>query len=232
MKIIIVLTFFISLSYAQVRKSELTQISSENLSTTLKSGDRVWINGLCKKVLPNGDLEVIPLAEAKSGSCPARRDYTEIDSAYKKLDVVPFCKDIARKDPSIELTCSTTTGNKFQRYQNTSTMKKGWKDLSSDGKIWYDDIDYFGVFKSAQAFCANRIGQRLPTSKEVEIADKRGLREAMFNISGLWQRGGPGQGDWIWTSSAHQVDDARGITGWQFSRSIGHATAICVDSKK
>lgn len=68
---------------------------------------------------------------ARCGMMKTGLDQEEPQRGKYKLKGVPYCSSIDQTSP-VGVKCQTTTGALFER------LDGGWKDMSSHGRIWYD----------------------------------------------------------------------------------------------
>lgn len=175
---------------------------------SIKTGDLVWINGLCKRVTASGDLEIVPLNVAKSAQgCQALRDYTEVDKAYSKVaQVAKPCGNIDLRKAAEQATCQTTKGTIFQLVKRTSDGKEVWKDTKS-GLIWSDRLDKTYSQYNALNACSDYstmnargnleyVSFSLPSKADFETAENDGIREVLPNM----------KDHYFWSSSVFPYD--------------------------
>lgn len=186
-KHVLILTVFLMAGSAQ---AELARSSGQSQGT-VKTGDAIWVNNLCKRITEWGDLELISPVGIAITTCSRKRDYTTIEEAYAKLEV-KNCSDINLKEENPNTICVTSKGGQFKRVRINGEL--GIQDLASNGKVWFDAIARRVNQYEATRVCSAKSGQSLPSKADFELAESRGFREA-FN--------GDMQNKFFWSSSVH-----------------------------
>ena len=95
----------------------------------------------------------------------------------------------------------TTDGFEFELVSRVD-KKESWKDLTS-GITWHDKED--GSYTFDQAL--EKFGDRLPTKKEFETADKHGFRDVLPNMN-----------HWFWSASVYAFNPG---LAWAFNGALG-----------
>ncbi len=117
---------------------------------------------------------------------------------------IAVAQTLPAKQYKVGTVIKTSKGFNFERYQDPVSKAWGWKDLTLDGKIWFDAIQTGIGPQAAFKFCQKISGQTLPTGHRLKgedtghgpypykedsdfaIAEKHGLREIFKDMKYLF----------------------------------------------
>ncbi len=143
--------------------------ASQPQQGTLKTGDAIWVNNLCKRISESGDLELVSPVGVAITTCARKRDYAKIEEAYAKLEV-ENCSGINLKESNVGTICETARSGQFKKVAN------GIQDMTS-GLVISTEIKSPVNHYEATNYCSAK-GQRLPTREEFLALENLGFREA------------------------------------------------------
>ncbi len=168
-KNVLILSVFLMSAGASAQTYSDVARASQPQQGTLKTGDAIWVNNLCKRISEAGDLELVSPIGVAITTCARKRDYAKIEEAYAKLEV-QNCSDINLKESNVGTICETARGGQFKKVAN------GIQDMTS-GLVVMNEIKSRVNQYEATNYCSAK-GQRLPTREEFIALEQRGFREA------------------------------------------------------